>query len=133
MHREQAHEFLLDLLGNCVPKGQVDRVGQFYTEDVVGHFQGEKFSFADLKERVRLLGENIEDAHVEIVDFMQFEQFIFVVSRQSWRQKSDHKLLDVLMSVVYRMRALLNYGLYGIRKRIILRQLIKRFRKPLSI
>jgi DNA-binding CsgD family transcriptional regulator len=104
MTREEAHHFLLDLLGHCVPKGQIDRVAQFYTEDVIGYFCGETFNFNDLKERIRLLGENITDHHLEIIDFMQFDAFILVVSRQHWRHKNDGKLIEVVMSVVYRMR-----------------------------
>ncbi|MDF2940658.1 MAG: helix-turn-helix transcriptional regulator [Gammaproteobacteria bacterium] len=104
MNREEAYLFLTDLLCECVPKGQVERVGNFYTKDVVGHFRDEEFYFEDLEKRIELLGKNIEKHSIEIIDFMLFDSFIMVASRQSWRNKTDKKIIELVMSVVYRMR-----------------------------
>lgn len=104
MQREQALAFVTDLLDNCVPKGQVNRVGEFYAEDVIGHYRGEQFTFADLKKRIGLLGENVIAHKLDIIDFMQFADYLFVVSRQSWQMRADKQWHEVHMSVVYRLQ-----------------------------
>jgi hypothetical protein len=50
----EAQTFLDDLFENVVPQGNIERIPELYTDDVVGHQNNQEFYMEDILERFKI-------------------------------------------------------------------------------
>lgn len=103
MKQSEIKDFLDDLLLNALPKGEVERLNEFYTEDVVGHQNCKDFYLEDIKERSKVLKKNFAAFKFKVENFTVIDNFIVVMMRQQWLEKQDKEFYEMIVTATYRI------------------------------
>jgi DNA-binding CsgD family transcriptional regulator len=103
MNEKKAALFLNDLFENVLPRGQVSRLAEFYTKDVIGHQNNQLFYLADIKKRVEVLGQQLATFRFKVESFLLIDNLIVFVVRQNWVDKKS-ALHEALITGTYRIR-----------------------------
>lgn len=100
----QAEAFVKDLLENLFPKSQIERLDEFYSRDVVGHFNGYDLVFSDIVDRVNALKSAAKEIDFKVKSVVVFDSFIAATCQQTWVNKSDGYFNDSMVFAIYRIK-----------------------------
>ncbi len=102
--QDEAEIFVKDLLENVFPKAQVERLEEFYSRDLLGHFNGSDFVFDDILDRINALSQSAKNIKFLVKNVVVFENFIAVTCQQNWMNKSDDHFHDSMVFAIYRIK-----------------------------
>lgn len=104
MTEEEVKAFLDDLFENVFPRGDLSRISEFYTDDVIGHQNNQAFNLEDIKIRFKILQNFFVAFTFKVENFVIINEFIVLVVRQNWLAQQNHEFYEAIVTVVYRMR-----------------------------
>lgn len=104
MTQDEAKAFLEGIFEDMLPNGRVEKVPEFYTKDVVGHYNGEDFYFDDIIRRCQLLKKYIKYYHFKVENFLLVDNLLICLTRQNWISKCNNTLHEIRNTCVYRLR-----------------------------
>ncbi|MSP53294.1 MAG: LuxR family transcriptional regulator [Gammaproteobacteria bacterium] len=103
--RADATQFVKELLEVVFPKGQVERLGEFYEKEVVGHYgDNELFNFDDIKQRVAAIKKDAKNIQFVVENVVVIDNLILFICRQHWTNKKDSKFFEQMVYGVYRVK-----------------------------
>jgi len=95
--------FLKTLFLEVFEKGDVDRISEFYLEEVVGHIKDQTFGREDIKNRVLYMNERFPQRKMTIKSYIVVDpNCVFVSTRQQGLDVYANKPFDLQVSVIYR-------------------------------
>ncbi len=100
---DEAGKFLRELLEDVFPNGNPERLKDFYTPDLIGHFGEEIFYFADIINRIITLKETTNNCHFEVKNFIVTGDLIMFTCKQSWVAKADNSYSNLTIFGVYKI------------------------------
>ncbi len=104
MTEQEVKAFLDELFENVLPRGDLSRLSEFYTDDVVGHQNNQDFYIEDIKERFKILRSHFAAFTFKVENFVLIKGLIIFVVRQNWLAKPNNEYYESILSVVYRLR-----------------------------
>jgi DNA-binding CsgD family transcriptional regulator len=98
-------QFVKELLEVVFPKGQVERLRDFYAKDVVGHYgEDELFDFHDIEQRVAAIKKDAKNIQFIVENIVVIDNLILFICRQHWINKKDNKFFEQMVYGVYRIK-----------------------------
>jgi DNA-binding CsgD family transcriptional regulator/predicted SnoaL-like aldol condensation-catalyzing enzyme len=103
--KQEAEQFVKELLEDVFPNGKVERLKDFYTPDVVGHYgDDEVFGFTDIEQRVLAIKQHSKNIRFVVQHMLQIDDLVLFSCSQNWSQKADNSFYDSLVFGVYRIQ-----------------------------
>ena len=102
--QNEAKSYLDDLFENVFGLGQIERLSEFYTNDVIGHYNESTFGFNDIADRIILLNEICQKRRFVVKSFVVSGDVVIVKCRQTWLTNTDKKLCESMVVAVYHIR-----------------------------
>ncbi len=103
MSQSDAEKFVKKLLEDVFPNGKVELIDDFYTQNVVGHFNDGILGIHDIKDRVKAIKMYTQNCFFQVNQIVVFDQFIAFSCKQNWINKHDLSLYDALVFGIYRL------------------------------
>lgn len=99
----EAEKFFKELWEDLFVSGDVDRLSDFYLENIIVHYGNETIGFNDLKKRILIL-KNKTKNYCKVRDVTLIDKSLFfLVCEQSWINKNDESFHELLVFVIYRI------------------------------
>lgn len=102
--KQEAKKFVTQLMQTIFADKKIELLEQFYTDDVVGHYEDELFYLQDIRNRVIALKNNTKNFRFNIEDLFLIDDLIIFCVKQNWLDTKDYQFNDSLVFGVYRIR-----------------------------
>jgi DNA-binding CsgD family transcriptional regulator len=104
MDKQQAQDFVQDLLDHIVTLADVDSLTNYYHEDVIGHYGDIDFTFSDIENRINYLQTVFKDrAHI-IHEVIKADDKIIFRDRQIVTHRKTNALWPYEVTGIYNIR-----------------------------